>query len=273
MADTAWPIASFKPQLTSWQMRPPEMLRRSEFDDGEDRVRRTGSFRPYTFQVTVHVTMAEIAVFRAWFESELDYGRNWFDLSALIDGSYQAVEARLVPQNGAPWTLRLVDEVYAALSFGYEVRIGTAIKALAPKPVTVSGSISTIPAIPGIDLFSLSLPDGTVLAARSGDPITAAALVATGTGWDLPSTQVDVPTGTLSLLVVIGADLDADETVGALERIRLTVPISADAATFTADLAGDQAIPGGAARVTTSSGVRVLGGALAGAIRRVATGG
>lgn len=123
MADITWPLPNrFKPQIDGFALTAPNLTRRTEFDDGDDRVRRTASQRTTRFTVSIDIELGDMAVLRRWVEEDLDQGRLWFNLTAFVDDGYREIEARLLPRDNGLFEARLVDEVTWRVSFGYEVR-------------------------------------------------------------------------------------------------------------------------------------------------------
>lgn len=123
MADITWPLpCTFKPQIDGFALTAPNLTRRTEFDDGEDRVRRTASQRPTRFAAQIDIALADMAVLRRWVEEDADQGRLWFNLTAFVDASYQTIEARFAPRDSGLFEASLVDEVTWRVSFAYEVR-------------------------------------------------------------------------------------------------------------------------------------------------------
>ncbi|MFB9148762.1 hypothetical protein [Roseovarius ramblicola] len=118
-----WPFPDlFKPQIDSWQMTMPGVTRRTEFDEGEDRVRRTAHFRPHRQRFDIDIRRADLPVLRRWFYEDADGGRLWFEMSALVDDAYQTVEARIVGDGRDAMSARLVGDHDYRLSLEIEIR-------------------------------------------------------------------------------------------------------------------------------------------------------
>jgi hypothetical protein len=103
-------------------LSPPNLLRRSEFDDGEARVRRRAATRPAGVTLTYELQHFEAAAFRRWVQVDLDAGRLWFNLDAFVDDRYQTVEARMVPEGEELYALEYKDDQTWRLSLIIEVR-------------------------------------------------------------------------------------------------------------------------------------------------------
>ncbi|MEM7529374.1 MAG: hypothetical protein AAF416_17170 [Pseudomonadota bacterium] len=98
MATVDWPLpCRHKPILDSVREEAPNLLRRIQFEEGADRVRRTASRKPHIYRAEFECTPAERAVLRRWVYEDVDAGRQWFNLEAWVDGGYQWIEARIVP--------------------------------------------------------------------------------------------------------------------------------------------------------------------------------
>jgi hypothetical protein len=118
-----WPLPDrFKPQIGGWQMRMPSVTRRTEFDDGEDRVRRTAHFRPHRQRFDIDIRRADLAVLRRWFYEDIDGGRLWFELPVFIDDAYAKVEARIVDDGQDAMTARLEGDLDYRVSIELEIR-------------------------------------------------------------------------------------------------------------------------------------------------------
>lgn len=118
-----WPFPDrFKPQLSSWQFRMPSLTRRTEFDDGEDRVRRTAHFRPMRQRFDIDILRSDLGVLRRWFFEDADGGRLWFELPAFVDDRYETIEARIINQGEDALTGRLVGDFEYRLSLEIEIR-------------------------------------------------------------------------------------------------------------------------------------------------------
>jgi hypothetical protein len=118
-----WPLPDrFKPQFDSWQFQMPSVTRRSEFADGEDRVRRTAHFRPVRQRFNLDIRRSDLAVLRRWFYEDIDGGRLWFEMQALVDDDYQTVEARIIDQGEDAWTGRLIGDFEYRISLDIEIR-------------------------------------------------------------------------------------------------------------------------------------------------------
>ena len=123
MAAVDWPLPqAHRPVLDSLRMRAPSLLRRTEFEDGPDRVRRTVHVRPHIFQASFDVSAADLAVLRRWVEEEINGGADWFNLEAAVDGRYLWLEARLVESDGGLYDAQPVDQQTFGVSLGYELR-------------------------------------------------------------------------------------------------------------------------------------------------------
>lgn len=120
---TIWPLQdAFKPQFNSFEISPPSLVRRSEFDDGEDRIRRTAHLRPYAMRFDIDIARTDMAVLRRWWHEDIDAGRLWFDLPAFVDDAYRKVSARFMDTGDGPWRARLFGDVFYRLSFELEIR-------------------------------------------------------------------------------------------------------------------------------------------------------
>lgn len=118
-----WPLPDlFKPQFSSFELQLPSLTRRSDFDDGEDRVRRIAHFRPIRQRFDLDVGFGDMAVLRRWYLEETDGGRLWFRMQAFIDADYMEIEARLVDEGNGPWVARLVGDHEYRLTLQIEIR-------------------------------------------------------------------------------------------------------------------------------------------------------
>ncbi|MBC7132145.1 MAG: hypothetical protein H5U16_03445 [Roseovarius sp.] len=118
-----WPFPDrFRPQLDSWEFRMPSVTRRTQFDDGEDRVRRTAHFRPMKQRFEIDILRSDLAVLCRWFFEETDGGRLWFELPAFVDDDYVTVEARIIEQGEDAMTGRFVGDFEYRLSLEIEIR-------------------------------------------------------------------------------------------------------------------------------------------------------
>jgi hypothetical protein len=118
-----WPLPDlFKPQFDGWQLQMPSVTRRTEFEDSEDRVRRTAHFRPVRQRFELDIRRPDLAVLRRWFYEETDGGRLWFEMPVLVDDDYETVEARIVDQGEEAWTARLVGDFEYRIALEIEIR-------------------------------------------------------------------------------------------------------------------------------------------------------
>lgn len=118
-----WPFRDvFKPVFSSLALRAPGLTRRAEFEDGEDRVRRTAHSRPHAQRLEIDIPRRDLGVFRRWFDEEIDGGRLWFRMPAFIDDGYREIEARIVDTGEGPYGARLVGDFEYRLSFELEIR-------------------------------------------------------------------------------------------------------------------------------------------------------
>lgn len=118
-----WPLHDgFKPQFSSFELSPPSLVRRSEFDDGEDRIRRTAHMRPYRCRFEIDVLRADMAVLRRWWLEDIDAGRLWFIMPAFVDDAYRDVEARIIDAGEGPWRQRLFGDDWYRVSIEMEIR-------------------------------------------------------------------------------------------------------------------------------------------------------
>ncbi len=118
-----WPFPDrFKPQIAGWQLSMPSVTRRTEFEDGEDRVRRTAHFRPVRQRFDIDILRADLGVLRRWFFEDADGGRLWFQMSAFVDDRYETVEARIVDQGEDAMTGRFVGDDEYRISLEIEIR-------------------------------------------------------------------------------------------------------------------------------------------------------
>lgn len=118
-----WPLHdTFKPQFNSFELSPPSLVRRSEFDDGEDRIRRTAHLRPFSMRFDIDVARADMPILRRWWLEDIDAGRLWFDLPAFVDSDYRTVQARIVDAGDGPWRQRLFGDAFYRVSIELEIR-------------------------------------------------------------------------------------------------------------------------------------------------------
>jgi len=123
MATVNWPFTdAFKPQFNGYELSSPSLVRRTDFEDGEDRVRRTGHHKPSTFRAEFDILRAEMGVFRRWLSDDIDHGRLWFNMPAFIDDTYQIIEARLIADGDKMYTARLIDDINWRVSLSLEIR-------------------------------------------------------------------------------------------------------------------------------------------------------
>lgn len=123
MAAVDWPLAdAYKPVLADLRRRAPNLTRRTQMEDGPDRIRRVSTFRPHVFSDTFEIVAEEAAVLRRWIEEELDQGRLWFNMQIWTDGAYVWMEARLVARDDHLYELSPVDQKKMAVSLTYEVK-------------------------------------------------------------------------------------------------------------------------------------------------------
>jgi hypothetical protein len=118
-----WPFQDrFKPQFDSWQLQMPSLTRRTEFEDGADRVRRTASFKPTRQKLEIDIPRRDLAVLRRWYDEEIDGGRLWFTMPAFVDDDYQEVEARIVDDGSGPFVVRPSGDHDYRVAFEIELR-------------------------------------------------------------------------------------------------------------------------------------------------------
>ena len=118
-----WPFPGlFKPQFNSWEMTLPSVTRRTEFDGGEDRVRRVAAFRPVRQRFDLDIRRADLGVLRRWFYEDADGGRLWFEMPAFVDDDYVIVEARIIDDGNGPFTIRFVGDFDYRVSMEIEIR-------------------------------------------------------------------------------------------------------------------------------------------------------
>lgn len=118
-----WPFQDrFKPQFESFDLRMPSLVRRTEFEEGEDRVRRTASRRPARLRFEIDIARRDFAVLRRWYDQELGGGSRWFFMPVLIDDAYERVEARIYDDGSGPFRLRLVGDREYRVAMEIEIR-------------------------------------------------------------------------------------------------------------------------------------------------------
>lgn len=118
-----WPFQDrFKPLFDSWQLQMPSLTRRIEFEDGEDRVRRTAHARPIRQSLEIDIKRRDFAVLRRWYHEDIDGGRLWFTMPVLVDEAYTEVEARIVDDGSGPFRLTLVGDHEYRVALDLEIR-------------------------------------------------------------------------------------------------------------------------------------------------------
>lgn len=110
MIYTYWPGSLPLPLQSGYQHDIAPSVLRTEMTDGHVRQRLLNANAPETLNVTVQLDRAQLAVFREFWRTELNFGTEYFIMPVLNAGAggTEALENRLVRiQNGA-YSLRLV---------------------------------------------------------------------------------------------------------------------------------------------------------------------
>lgn len=117
----SWPTTLPSPLLSGYGISPSDQVIRTEMEGGETRSRRRSSARKDSFPVSWKFTDAQMAIFRAWFDSPsyADGGNAWFTVYlATGDTGIDSVTARF---NGA-WQASMESGLHWNVSATLEVR-------------------------------------------------------------------------------------------------------------------------------------------------------
>jgi hypothetical protein len=112
-----WPggLPDFENFLTdSYRETAPDNVIRTQMDYGPDKVRQRGTAAPTIFTGDMILTEAEVATFRTFFDSTINYGADAFD--AVHPRTAAAISARfLVPPDygmvGIKWRVTMQIEI------------------------------------------------------------------------------------------------------------------------------------------------------------------
>lgn len=123
MAAADWPLPTrFRPLLAGFGFRAPNVVRRTPFEDGEDRVRRTADHRPHVYSADFEILHTEYPVLRRWVDEDINGGQLWFNMNCWIDGAYRWVEARIIGTDASLFEAVAETQQKLTLRMSYEVR-------------------------------------------------------------------------------------------------------------------------------------------------------
>lgn len=99
-----WPATLPRPRLAGYQIAPGDQTVRTDMEVGAARVRRRSTARDDRITLEWLFTDAQLAEFRAWFDTEAAGGAAWFTGLAVFLGDASATETRFAQS----WTAEAV---------------------------------------------------------------------------------------------------------------------------------------------------------------------
>ena len=90
-----WPETLPAPLLAGYGIQPNKQTIGSDMEVGAPRVRRITAARLDDYPLSVNLSDAQMAIFRAWWDDDAAGGAAWFTMTLWTgDGGAQSVEAR-----------------------------------------------------------------------------------------------------------------------------------------------------------------------------------
>ncbi len=126
MANIQWPWGLPHQSLkTGFRLLPPELVARTDFDDGTARHRRRQRTAPWKAPQRWAWTEAEYLLFLGFWEHGLGHGAAWFDFPLWTVESYAVAACRFVGRfepslKGVTWTVDATLEVTNPAVLGRE---------------------------------------------------------------------------------------------------------------------------------------------------------
>lgn len=116
-----WPSALPLPKLDGYALDPMDQTVRTDMEFGAARVRRRSKVRNDKLAVSWIFNAAQMAIFRAWFESDTQCagGAAWFDI--VVNTGDGATTSKVCRFSG-PWKASLVGANFWIVSATLEVR-------------------------------------------------------------------------------------------------------------------------------------------------------
>lgn len=114
-----WPATLPAPLVAGYGVRPNDQTIRTDMESGSPRVRRRTAARLDEYPLSVNLSDAQMAIFRAWWDDDASGGAAWFTISLWTgDGGADSVEARFK----GPWQANMVGNHGWLVSGTVEVR-------------------------------------------------------------------------------------------------------------------------------------------------------
>lgn len=116
----AWPSTLPAPLTENYGVDATDTTVRTDMDSGPARVRRRFTAAPDMLTATWRLSEAQMAIFRTFFEDDIDHGAAWFDMP-VKDGRTEGGETQEV-RFSAPWRASYIGGYGWTISATIEVR-------------------------------------------------------------------------------------------------------------------------------------------------------
>jgi hypothetical protein len=114
-----WPATLPAPLVSGYGIQPNDQTIRTDMESGSPRVRRRTAARLDEYALSVSLSDAQMAIFRAWWDDDAAGGAAWFTMSLWAgDGGADSVEARFK----GPWRADMIGNHRWLVSGTVEVR-------------------------------------------------------------------------------------------------------------------------------------------------------
>lgn len=106
------------PELTGYTLAPNRSCSRAEFESGHDRKRRRYRSVNSTITVEFVFSLAQLQIFKDWYENDLNDGVEWFELNLFNGLGLSPMEARFIDE----YDSSLESALHSPVRFTLEVR-------------------------------------------------------------------------------------------------------------------------------------------------------
>lgn len=115
-----WPNTLPKPRLVGYSIQPQNSVIKTQMEAGPNRYRKRYTAVPMDVRGTLMLNAAQMAVFKAFYQTDINYGADWFTFDGLNLGEGYSVASEV--HFAEPYQASYLERGLWNVSFNLEVR-------------------------------------------------------------------------------------------------------------------------------------------------------